>query len=605
MNCINLIIVIITIIFYYLNRFDKKFEPQSSLVKKFNKFVALCEEKYHKIFVGILLAIGCTIRLWKFGVVPAGFNQDGAMGAVDALALANHATDRFGAFMPVHFTAWGFGQMSVLLSYLTIPFIKIFGFNRYTVRLPVVIISILAIWILYLLCKIIFNKKAALCILAFCAINPWHIMQSRWALDCNMLPHFLLFSIYFLTIGIKRNKIFLYISMLFFGFTMYTYGIAWYSIPLLLLITFIIFLNKNILKLKDVILLSLTYLFVAWPIFGVMMVNLLKLKSINTQFFTIPYFPDSHRKTDILFFSQSFLSQFKSNLEAIWNVVFLQKPDLIWNTIPEYGSLYLFSIPYVLLGIAGFIHMYRRIVNKSIIESDKAVKNDTFSNDIESCESTDSGDKSGSYLLVPLLIWFCTAVLSGTIINDINVNRINIIFYPLIIFGGLGIYLVIKKYKLLIIPIIAIYIIGFVGFNISYFGETSNRLAACFFDGFGEALEYAQNFDADEVYVTNWTQSKGSWWVSEPLVLFYNKIDALYYQGKVDAYSKSGKKLLPYRQRYKYTYFNIRSFDPNKKAVYVINNNELNLVKNNNNFIIVRYSYYSAVLPKQLISKYR
>ena len=43
-----------------------------------------------------LIGLFTLLRLYRFGSVPGGFNQDGAMAAVDALALANHGTDRFG-----------------------------------------------------------------------------------------------------------------------------------------------------------------------------------------------------------------------------------------------------------------------------------------------------------------------------------------------------------------------------------------------------------------------------------------------------------------------------------------------------------------------------
>ena len=49
-----------------------------------------------------LLFVGFAIRVWQFGMIPDGMNQDGAMAAVDAKALADHGTDRYGMYMPVH-----------------------------------------------------------------------------------------------------------------------------------------------------------------------------------------------------------------------------------------------------------------------------------------------------------------------------------------------------------------------------------------------------------------------------------------------------------------------------------------------------------------------
>ena len=88
---------------------------------------------YKKKIYYLLLLFACVIavfiRVYQFGSVPAGMNQDGAMAAVDAKALADYGTDRLGMRFPVHLTAWGFGQMSALLSYLMIPCIKLFGLS--------------------------------------------------------------------------------------------------------------------------------------------------------------------------------------------------------------------------------------------------------------------------------------------------------------------------------------------------------------------------------------------------------------------------------------------------------------------------------------------
>ncbi|NJD04770.1 MAG: DUF2029 domain-containing protein [Ruminiclostridium sp.] len=551
--------------------------------RKADKVSALLDNKRFQSLVFFLIFIcGILVRLWKFGVIPAGFNQDGAMGAVDALALANHGTDRFGMWLPVHFTAWGFGQMSVLLSYLSIPFIGIFGLNRITARIAVLIVSLLSLWVIYLLSRLIFSKKTVLVVLAFSAINPWHIMQSRWALDCNMFPHFLLFSVYFLCLGLKKKKIYIYLSMVFFGITMYSYGIAWYSVPLMLLAVFIYLLKTKRLSLKDTFFSALAYMLVAWPIFGVMIINLLKFPTIATPFFTIPFFPGTTRMSDLLFFSTNIFAQFINNIKAFINVVILQKPDLPWNTIPQFGIIYLFSIPFVIIGLITLIKMIR---------SKKAKAAETAVPAIGPLL-----ENNGRVLAVIVMIWLLVAVISGLIINNINVNRINIIAYPLIILAALGIELIIRKIKLLSLVILSIYLIAFASFNISYFGEHSKVLANSFYYGFGEALESVQDLEYDRIYVTSHTQSENSWWVSEPLTMFYHDIDALYFQGKGDAFSKSGKPLLPYKERYKYVKFSDLKIDPLEKAVYIIHKSD-DLSFDPGSFTLYRFADYFAVIP--------
>ena len=90
----------------------------------------------YALALGALLFALCALRLWRFGAVPGGFNQDGAMAAVDALALSRYGTDRFGTRLPAHFTAWGYGQMSVLLSYCMVPLIRLFGLSAVTLFMP-------------------------------------------------------------------------------------------------------------------------------------------------------------------------------------------------------------------------------------------------------------------------------------------------------------------------------------------------------------------------------------------------------------------------------------------------------------------------------------
>ena len=411
--------------------------------------------KKAQIIALVVIGIAAVaVRVWQFGSIPGGFNQDGAMAAVDALALADHGTDRFGMPLPVHFTAWGYGQMSVLMSYLMVPFIKIFGLSAVTARLPMLIVSLAGLAVLYLLCKDVFGRVPALIILAVTAANPWHIMQSRWALDCNMLPHFLLFSVYFLHLG-QKKKVWLYISMVFFGLTMYTYGIAFYAVPLMLILLCIVLLARKMIKVWEAGLCVLVYAAVAWPIFAVMIINYFKLETIHFLGFTIPFFPDSVRSDDLVIFSSDVFGQLWANIASFVNVIILQKPGLPWNAIPEFGPMYLFALPLILLGAVWLIKTRR-------------------------------DDKSTGRIAI--VVWLAVSVLSALMINGININRINIIFYPLCILCGLGVwYLVTAIRAKVVLPAIALmFALAFSAFTISYFGVHNRVLSVNFYSGFGQ-----------------------------------------------------------------------------------------------------------------------
>ncbi len=194
-----------------------------------------------------LILLFSLLRLWRFGSVPGGMNQDGAMAAVDALALANHGTDRFGMWLPAHFTAWGFGQMSVLLSYCMVPFFRLFGMSPLTARLPMLLWSFAGMAAAYGFLRGLCSRRAALAGLLFLCVCPWHFMQSRWALDCNLLPHVFLAGFALLWLG-TRKKAALYASMVFFALSMYCYGLAFLSVPLFLLLACALLLRGGWLR---------------------------------------------------------------------------------------------------------------------------------------------------------------------------------------------------------------------------------------------------------------------------------------------------------------------------------------------------------------------
>ena len=226
-------------------------------------------------------------RIINITEIPGGVNQDEAMLSMDSWALSLYGTDRYGTYLPVHFTAWRYGQMSVLLAYIITPFIKLLGFHLLAVRLPMALISTLGIALLYLVARKLFSPGLALVIMALGAVNPWHFMQSRWSLDCNLFPHIFLLAFYLLLLGLEKRR-FLYLSMFFFGLTFYCYGIAIYTVPAFLFVYAAWCLWKKQLSLKNIILCMAIFLLTALPEIITMAINILGLPTIETPFFTMP-----------------------------------------------------------------------------------------------------------------------------------------------------------------------------------------------------------------------------------------------------------------------------------------------------------------------------
>ena len=195
------------------------------------------KEQWIKIIFWILIIIGIIIRVINYPTALAEMNSDEIMTALNAKSIVETGKETNGISYPVYLQAWG-GQ-SVMLLYLSVILMKIFGTTLLAVRLPMLVISLIGMFVVYdLTKKLTNNKNIALIALGLTAISPWHMLQSIWSLDCNMFPHFLIIALDIFYTGIIKNKKgIIYVSMVFFAVTLYCYGIAVYFVPLFLLIT--------------------------------------------------------------------------------------------------------------------------------------------------------------------------------------------------------------------------------------------------------------------------------------------------------------------------------------------------------------------------------
>lgn len=430
------------------------------------------KKNYFKILFITILLIAILVRVYQWPDLLE-LNVDESMTALNAKAIAETGKDLTGVSFPVYLEAWGFAGQSVMLAYIMAFFIKIFGFSLFSIRLPMILISLISLFIFYDFAKRIFkSKKVALVAFAFLAISPWHILQSKWSIDCNMFPHFALISIYLLYRGITDKKIFLYLSMIFFGLTMYTYGIAIYFVPFFLLISAIyLFINKKV-TLKDLIICILIYFVTFTPLLIMYIINFFKInESINLGIFTIKYFPNSTRTDDMLLFSNNIIFQLLENLKTLFNIIFKQYDYLEWNATNIFGTTYHISIIFIFIGIIYYF-----------IKKEKNIGIKLF------------------------ILWTFLSLFVGVFINGTNINRLNIIWYPLLFLTVYGLYLIYKKikYKRVFMVLISfIYIILFVSYNVffynSYYDEINH--SGCFSNGLKEGILFVKNIDKEKYYL--------------------------------------------------------------------------------------------------------
>ena len=416
--------------------------------------------------------------------------------------------------------------MSAFMLYAMVPFFWVLGLTATAARLPMLVFSMLGLAAMYKFTDDAFgNKHISLAVLAFGAINPWHIMQSRWALDCNMFPHLMMIGCWFLYRGIKaledahistaqpRNRKsgsrnsqallafnpWLAGAMVFLAFCLYAYGIALYTVPVFLfaMAVYLLAVNKE-LFLVPLIISFVLFMLVAWPILTFVLINLFELPSIHFLGFTIPFFPYTTRTDDMLFFSNQPLRQLGWNARDLSRIL-LQQDDLPWNVIPGFGTLFMWSVPFTSLGLFSVFKSERKL-SKTI-----------------------------------LLFWLAMAIYAALVVRGANVNRVNILFYPLIILTGIGLYEAVMLAKtpavrqLVLAILIAVGGLSFGFFTRAYFGEHNRALSHMFFAEFLGGIEAAQEEGYDRLYVTNFIHHPNQWHLTEILVLFGARVEPTLY----------------------------------------------------------------------------
>jgi hypothetical protein len=251
-----------------------------------------------------------------------------------------------------------------------------------------------------------------------------------------------------------------------------------------------------------------------------------------------------------------------------------QDDGLIWNSMPGYGFVYKISFPFALLGI---------IINLIIVIRNKFKK---------------------FYGQFFILVWLFLSIILGLLI-DVNVNRINVLFLPLIFFAASGIiyfcffikfhFLKGKLSKFMLPSVIIIYFLFFISFSCAYFKTYSEKIGPSFFESFGGAINYAVEIDNQPICVTNQVN------MSYIFVLFYRQIDPNIFVKTVKYMNPGGEYqwVLSF-DRYNFGIENcIKS---SKRMVYIFHNSEEDEYFSPNKYLITRFKNYSVAVLKSLNS---
>lgn len=201
----------------------------------------LSKNKRLIFFLAGLFVMSAFLRFYKLGQIPNGLSPDEADIGYNTYSIIKTGADVYGKKYPLFFQSLD-DYKPGLPFYSSIPAIKYFGLNEFSIRaLPAFLGSLIPIIVFYLVLLLYpKNRKYAYFAGVLTALAPWSIQESRAMIvysDFTCL--FLLFLLFFI-LAVTRSGRYLILSAVFLSLTLYTYyAAAIYIIPVLLIIIFL------------------------------------------------------------------------------------------------------------------------------------------------------------------------------------------------------------------------------------------------------------------------------------------------------------------------------------------------------------------------------
>lgn len=394
---------------------------------------------YYPVCLALIGLLALFLRLYRLNELPYGLHVDEVGLGYNSWCLAHFGTDRYLNELPIYLRNYMSGQ-SPFYTYFVVLLLRLSGgqLSVSLLRLPAVILNLLAIVCGIKMIRICFqSKKAALTGGLLLAVCPYFIMQGRFALDCNAMFGCSMIAMYLLVKYIHTQKVRdLVFCGIAFGVVMYTYSLSYIVLAIFLPVMSLYLLYTRKITVSRILLLALCIGVTALPIILFALSVLFHWPEFRFLCFTIS--PVSSNRASELGF-QDFWKNIGTVLRS--SVTYDHLP---YNSVSKQGTLYYISIPFILAGLAA------------------------------SCVKLVSSIRKRCFHPCALFVAFFLAelIVSGLIKNP-NINNVNAIFVPLILFltAGLSIgYGFIRHYrKPFVLAVSAAYFLSIVSFINYYF----------------------------------------------------------------------------------------------------------------------------------------
>jgi len=323
----------------------------------------------NKYSIILVLVLALFIRGYHLNSYPA-LNPDEAAIGYNAYSLLLTGKDEHGASWPLHFKSFGDFKPGGYF-YLVLPFVKLIGLTPLAVRLPNLILSILAIYFFYKLIFLLSNSKPLSLLCSFTlTLSPWHIHFSRGGWESSAAFSFIVIGTYFFYKFINSKNSFHFLLFTFnFILSLYIYHSARIIAPLLVLSLFIIY-HSSIYSLRSKIffpilfsvLITIPVLFSFFQTGGSTRFSGVGLTADQGPIWRANELLNQHGNVKLtnriihnkrLLYLISWAQKYTSHFDL--NFLFINGDEVPRSKVPDMGQLYLIELPFLLLGLLFFI----------------------------------------------------------------------------------------------------------------------------------------------------------------------------------------------------------------------------------------------------------
>ena len=181
------------------------------------------------IAISLLAAVG--LRVSRLDKMPPALAQDEACDGYDAYSILTTGRDHHGNFMPIVMQGFNDYRMP-LFQYSLVPLVGLFGLKTAVVRLGAALWGIVDLVAITIAAGLILGWPGAAAAALVGALMPWHLEVSRYGIETSAASATISMAMASFFIWLRRRRgLWLLLSGVFFGLSLYTYAISKAMLP--------------------------------------------------------------------------------------------------------------------------------------------------------------------------------------------------------------------------------------------------------------------------------------------------------------------------------------------------------------------------------------